>query len=325
MPQWIGRLDIAMCTFAENDCDTTEYENSDTPDWIWFTYPGNFWDIPYINAFGNLVIDSLFADTFEKYETPSADNGYNYFASPTAAAEDGFVMPEFTDGKYCHITAEGMNKDNLTIPEDEVSTIAEEYDFYIGTPIVGSNYVSEVTVRLYITQRKYQEMTVSYGDTLQLPTPTRTGYSFLHWQTADGIEFGGGNVLFSAGTTELYLYAQYDNLFLAPLLYSLLGVAVLSSAVVAVAFTVKRRRAAVLLAAENEVVAVDDELGSHKANTSMLTSREKEVLELLLEGKQRKEIASILFLSENTIKKQITSIYQKLSVSSRSELFALFR
>ncbi len=60
-------------------------------------------------------------------------------------------------------------------------------------------------------------------------------------------------------------------------------------------------------------------------DTSALTEREKQVLELLLQGKKRSEIGAALFVSEETIKKQITSIYGKLGVSSRSELFALFK
>jgi len=49
------------------------------------------------------------------------------------------------------------------------------------------------------------------------------------------------------------------------------------------------------------------------------------VLELLLQGKQRNEIATTLYISENTVKKNISSIYTKLNVSSRNELFALFK
>ena len=59
-------------------------------------------------------------------------------------------------------------------------------------------------------------------------------------------------------------------------------------------------------------------------DVSALTPREREVLKYLLQGKTRSDIGKLLFVSENTIKKQITSIYQKLSVSTRNELFARF-
>ena len=55
----------------------------------------------------------------------------------------------------------------------------------------------------------------------------------------------------------------------------------------------------------------------------MLAPREREILELILEDKRRKEIASLLCLSENTIKTYTRSLYLKLKVSSREELYSL--
>ena len=53
---------------------------------------------------------------------------------------------------------------------------------------------------------------------------------------------------------------------------------------------------------------------------ALLTAREKDVLRLMMENKKRKEIAEALFVTENTIKKHTAHIYEKLEVSSRSEL-----
>lgn len=55
----------------------------------------------------------------------------------------------------------------------------------------------------------------------------------------------------------------------------------------------------------------------------MLTIREREILELVLQNKKRKEIAEELCLSENTIKTYIRTLYGKVGVSSREELYAL--
>ena len=44
-----------------------------------------------------------------------------------------------------------------------------------------------------------------------------------------------------------------------------------------------------------------------------------------VEGKKRKEIASLLFYSENTIKKDLSSIYKKLEVSDKSELIIKYK
>ncbi len=55
----------------------------------------------------------------------------------------------------------------------------------------------------------------------------------------------------------------------------------------------------------------------------ILCSREREILELILQNKKRKEIASLLFLSENTIKTYTRTLYSKLGVACREELYSL--
>ena len=49
-----------------------------------------------------------------------------------------------------------------------------------------------------------------------------------------------------------------------------------------------------------------------------MTNREKEILELVVEGKINREIASDLFVAEVTVRKNITSIYRKLDVNGRA-------
>lgn len=51
-----------------------------------------------------------------------------------------------------------------------------------------------------------------------------------------------------------------------------------------------------------------------------LTQRECEILQLLNAGMHNNEISARLFISENTTKKHVAHIYEKLNVSSRSQL-----
>lgn len=51
--------------------------------------------------------------------------------------------------------------------------------------------------------------------------------------------------------------------------------------------------------------------------------REREILELILANKKRKEIANDLHLSENTVKTYTRSLYSKLGVSCREDLYSL--
>ncbi|TDH20656.1 response regulator transcription factor [Segetibacter sp. 3557_3] len=56
-----------------------------------------------------------------------------------------------------------------------------------------------------------------------------------------------------------------------------------------------------------------------------LTTREKEILELLMKGASYKEIAANCSISKDTVFSHIRNIYKKLNVHSRSEIVAKFR
>ncbi len=50
-----------------------------------------------------------------------------------------------------------------------------------------------------------------------------------------------------------------------------------------------------------------------------LTDREAEILALITQGKSNAEVASLTFLSPNTVKSYIRSIYRKIGVASRTQ------
>ena len=51
----------------------------------------------------------------------------------------------------------------------------------------------------------------------------------------------------------------------------------------------------------------------------LLTKREREVFELLVQDKTTKEIASELFISEKTVRNHMSNAMQKLGVKGRSQ------
>lgn len=55
-------------------------------------------------------------------------------------------------------------------------------------------------------------------------------------------------------------------------------------------------------------------------NCAVLTEREREVLMLICKGMKNKVIADNLFITETTVRHHLTSIFEKLNVSSRLEL-----
>lgn len=55
------------------------------------------------------------------------------------------------------------------------------------------------------------------------------------------------------------------------------------------------------------------------------TEREKQVIILMIEGKNNREIAGILFISEGTVKNYITIIYQKIGTNDRTKAVLLLK
>lgn len=54
-----------------------------------------------------------------------------------------------------------------------------------------------------------------------------------------------------------------------------------------------------------------------------ISKREREIMELVVEGKSNREIEEQLFISVNTVKNHIYHLYQKLGIKSRSQLMHL--
>jgi LuxR family transcriptional regulator of spore coat protein len=54
-----------------------------------------------------------------------------------------------------------------------------------------------------------------------------------------------------------------------------------------------------------------------------VTDREREVMELIVQGRSNKEIEGELFISFSTVKNHAYSLYRKLGVKSRAQLIHL--
>jgi DNA-binding CsgD family transcriptional regulator len=67
----------------------------------------------------------------------------------------------------------------------------------------------------------------------------------------------------------------------------------------------------------------DTERARELARERGLTAKECEVLEMMLQGESRKQIAAELHVSENTVKTHVKHIYEKLGVGGREEIQAL--
>jgi len=66
-----------------------------------------------------------------------------------------------------------------------------------------------------------------------------------------------------------------------------------------------------------------DSLRREDSPLADLTEREREVLELMVQGKTNAEIAMVLVITERTVKFHVGNIYSKLHVRSRAEVILL--
>lgn len=58
---------------------------------------------------------------------------------------------------------------------------------------------------------------------------------------------------------------------------------------------------------------------SEQKGKFLLTNREREVFELLVQDKTTRDIAQQLFISEKTVRNHISNVMQKLNVKGRSQ------
>ena len=372
-------VDLLFCTILDNVCGTVmdEYQGYGNTKWLWFSYPGDFFDISYLECYGNLIVDSVYQEFIPKHEEASESNGYNYFSCsvpdewyndklhlvngpiiPTEFIKDklgeGNYYGTFTVGANNHdvtfkFYSDGECKDSVTLESGKMPILPkyekigytlsswkldESIDYYPGLYLIVGNATSSVDFHAIYSQNVYKitfdfgnmqtvEIEQLYNDVISFPEAVeKQGFTFIGWFTekeGDGTEFTDEDVFLIAN--DVTLYAAYEKNFpLGTVLMISVGV-LLTTGMLVLSFSViknKKQMGLVNMQAENIQ-------SKESPDISMLSIREKEVLALLLEGKQRSEIASILFISENTVKKQITSIYSKLGVSSRNELFALFK
>jgi len=75
----------------------------------------------------------------------------------------------------------------------------------------------------------------------------------------------------------------------------------------------------VVTAFQNRGPVQENLMGGNEANLGVLSNREKEILELLAKGLLYKEISAQLFISQETVRKHVYHIYEKLHVNNRVE------
>jgi DNA-binding CsgD family transcriptional regulator len=109
--------------------------------------------------------------------------------------------------------------------------------------------------------------------------------------------------------SELFFWIPSDQTLLNSILLILLMVPMLIGFTKLESYTIKN----------TNLISYDD-----KVKSFALTNREKEILECVLNGKSNSEIASSLFISENTVKFHVRNILKKTNCKGRNDVRDLF-
>ena len=276
------------------------------------------------NFTGNMeLLGCLLVDRNLSESEPCEENGYCLALTPERAQENGLipVAPE-------HVS---LPKAEYPLPKEVADRIAGgRFADSLGGLQVGDNYESEAAIEIEAAPGHAETITVKYGDEIALTQPERDGYSFEGWEYPKGTPMEGGKIFIGgalpeAGITAHWRFVLLENLYViwAPILL----VVAIGSLFFASLRRKKKAAAVVVPAVENvpeETAALPDgwidRVCEKPELTALISKREMEVLQKLLEGKSRKQIAEELFVTEATIKKHAASIYSKLDVHSRTEL-----
>lgn len=113
-------------------------------------------------------------------------------------------------------------------------------------------------------------------------------------------------ILFRVASIYHFLDGRADNWWIGAFSMLFLVLGILISKKLFVKTTIVTRESPITLSNEQLI-------------KSGLSKREAEILSLMHEGLSNQQIADKLFISENTIKKHISNIFQKLQVERRTE------
>jgi len=118
--------------------------------------------------------------------------------------------------------------------------------------------------------------------------------------------------VYRAGTSmDVYLNGVLDD-----------GIIVTTGAVPAIPATLQGTSTATVKIGYDWTTGIDP--FAQGKSISILSNRENEILELLAKGMLYKEIAGRLFISQETVRKHVYHIYEKLHVNNRVEAINKF-
>ena len=214
-----------------------------------------------------------------------------------------FYQTEATKGELGSISLKGC----FSISNDVYDSKSEDYNYIVTKEqalldgVINQNDIDNAADGLYPQKSSKADIKVSHD-------------IYSKWATY--LEEYEGDL--SIGKNQEKAAKQVPIIII--LAISIPGVIIIGLIVVIVVLLIKRKNKM-----EETVEQVKDEKELRKEYLDSLGQRERQVVEMIVAGKKRKDIANELNYSENTIKKDLTLIYSKLHVKDKVELIMKYR
>lgn len=249
--------------------------------------PVDPWASKYTTVIGSVVIDSDYGALFPRNEKPSADNDYNYFASPTQAEADGIQIDRTGD-----FSVKLPESDVWGIPSEVLAElVGERYDGKLTSGLVGSNYKAE----LYQAKGSSGE-----EDPDDDKDKEPKGDVWIH------IGIGVALFILTCSAVGIMIARSKRSTSDAPV-----------AEVVSSAEQEKPQKQIIIAKYSEEQI---EKILSTIPEARLLTDRECEILHEMLLGKKQSEIASHLYISASTVKDFYQKIYSKMGVPNKDAL-----
>ncbi|MCQ2554885.1 MAG: LuxR C-terminal-related transcriptional regulator [Clostridia bacterium] len=224
-------------------------------------------------------------------QIPSKENGYNA------------VTSKIKEGDLSHLTSE----EKYTVGRDvQDSVLSGRLKLSLGELLAGDNYMEKFDLKIKTSPARTEILNMKYGDNLNLNIRDRMLYRYDGMSVSTDSVFLGG--IMPENPVKILWKPKTKPLLIAVLV---------PVALIITLFAMKRRGEKIQNDMDWRERAMDNPEVQEK-----LTDRELDVLALLLLGKTREEIAEALYITDSTVKKHASSIYQKLGVKGKAELIA---
>ena len=245
-----------------------------------------------------------------------AANNYDWFGSMNVLTFLRDIGKHFSVNQMINKEAvkQRLNRDDQGISFTEFSyNLLQGYDFAclnklhgVALQIGGSDQWGNITSGIDLTRRLHQNQV--FGLTVPLITK------------ADGTKFGkteGGAVWLDPKKTSPYKFYQFWINTADADVYRFLKFFTFMDIAEIKALDIHYTRAE-----ESRIFAM---LEKYPDQMTELSDREREVAQLAAEGLRNKEIAQRLYISEETVKSHIRSIFNKTNIDRRSKLVDLLK